>query len=61
VQSWHVEGNLFSSLLTIDSDLNYVPDLAESWEILEGGTIYVFHLTFRTPSDGDPRIFPGAF
>jgi ABC-type transport system substrate-binding protein len=44
VQSWHVEGNLFNSLLTIDTELNYVPDLAESWEILEGGTVYVFHL-----------------
>ena len=35
VQSWYVAGNLFNSLLTIDSELNYVPDLAESWEILE--------------------------
>src|SRR5688572_1975329 len=44
VQSWYVAGNLFNSLLTIDSELNYVPDLAESWEILENGTVYVFHL-----------------
>ena len=42
VQSWYVEGNLFNSLLTIDSELNYVPDLAESWEILENGKVYVF-------------------
>jgi ABC-type transport system substrate-binding protein len=44
VQSWYVEGNLFNSLLTIDSELNYVPDLAESWEIQESGKVYVFHL-----------------
>ena len=44
VQSWYVAGNLFNSLLTIDSELNYVPDLAESWEILEDGKVYVFHL-----------------
>ena len=44
VQSWYVAGNLFNSLLTIDSELNYVPDLAESWEILENGKVYVFHL-----------------
>ena len=23
--------------------------------------LWVLYLTFRTPSDGDPRIFPGAF
>jgi peptide/nickel transport system substrate-binding protein len=44
IQSWHVVGNLFNSLLTIDTELNYVPDLAESWEILEDGKVYVFHL-----------------
>jgi ABC-type transport system substrate-binding protein len=44
IQSWHVVGNLFNSLLTIDGELNYIPDLAESWEILEGGKVYVFHL-----------------
>jgi ABC-type transport system substrate-binding protein len=37
-------GNLFNSLVTIDAELNYVPDLAESWEILEDGKVYVFHL-----------------
>jgi peptide/nickel transport system substrate-binding protein len=44
IQAWHVEGNLFNSLLTIDAQLNYVPDLAESWDALEGGRVYVFHL-----------------
>jgi ABC-type transport system substrate-binding protein len=44
VQAWFVAGNLFNSLITIDSELNYVPDLAESWEILENGKVYVFHL-----------------
>ena len=40
----YVMGNLFNSLVTIDAELNYVPDLAESWEILEGDKVYVFHL-----------------
>jgi peptide/nickel transport system substrate-binding protein len=44
VQAYRVLGNLFNSLITIDTALNYVPDLAESWEILEGGKVYVFHL-----------------
>jgi ABC-type transport system substrate-binding protein len=39
-----VAGNLFNSLLTIDSELNYAPELAESWDILENCQVYVFHL-----------------
>lgn len=31
-------------LVTIDAELNIVPDLAASWEILEHGKVYVFHL-----------------
>jgi ABC-type transport system substrate-binding protein len=44
VQAWHVVGSLFNSLVTIDAQLNFVPDLAESWEVLEHGKVYVFHL-----------------
>jgi ABC-type transport system substrate-binding protein len=44
LQSWHMMGNLFNSLITIDTHLNYVPDLAESWELAEDGKVYVFHL-----------------
>jgi ABC-type transport system substrate-binding protein len=34
LQAYRVVGNLFNSLVGIDAALNYVPDLAESWEIL---------------------------
>jgi ABC-type transport system substrate-binding protein len=44
IQAYFVVGNLFNSLLSIDADLNYVPELAESWEVLEDGRVYVFHL-----------------
>ncbi len=44
IQAYFVVGNLFNSLLTIDAELNYVPDLAESWEVLENAKVYVFHL-----------------
>ena len=44
MQARHVVGNLFNSLVTIDAELNFVPDLAESWEILENSKVYVFHL-----------------
>jgi peptide/nickel transport system substrate-binding protein len=60
IQAWHVVGNLFNSLLTIDAELNYVPDLAESWEVLEDGKVYVFHLRqgvkFHDGSDFDAEV-----
>ena len=53
-------GNLFNSLVTIDTNLNYVPDLAESWEILENGKVYVFHLRrgvkFHDGTDFDAEV-----
>jgi ABC-type transport system substrate-binding protein len=60
VQSWHVVGNLFNSLLTIDADLNIIPDLAESWEVLEDGKVYVFRLRrgvkFHDGTDFDAEV-----
>jgi peptide/nickel transport system substrate-binding protein len=60
VQAYRVLGNLFNSLITIDTALNYVPDLAESWEILEGGRVYVFHLRkgvrFHDGTDFDAEV-----
>ena len=44
MQARLVVGNLFNSLATIDAELHIVPDLAASWEILENGKVYVFHL-----------------
>jgi peptide/nickel transport system substrate-binding protein len=44
IQAYFVVGNLFNSLVTIDAELNYVPELAESWDVLEDGKVYVFHL-----------------
>jgi oligopeptide transport system substrate-binding protein len=35
---------LFSGLLELAADDELVPDVAQSWEVLEGGTRYVFHL-----------------
>ena len=28
----------------MNADLQLIPDLAESWEINEDGTVYIFHL-----------------
>ncbi len=60
IQAYFVVGNLFNSLLTIDADLNYIPELAESWDVLEDGKVYVFHLRqgvkFHDGTDFDAEV-----
>ena len=34
----------FSGLVSLDPNLNLVPDLAESWDVSADGTVYTFHL-----------------
>ncbi len=46
---------VFGGLVTIDRDLNIVPDLALDWDISEDGRIYTFHLRpDATFHDGKP-------
>jgi oligopeptide transport system substrate-binding protein len=46
---------LFSGLVALESGLDITPDLASSWEILEGGRKYIFHLRQDAQwSDGVP-------
>ena len=55
IQDFRVQANLFSPLVEIDGELNVVPNVAHSWEVLEGGKRYLFHLrddVFWT--DGSP-------
>ena len=35
---------MFSGLVSLNSELDIVPDLAESWDVSEGGTQYTFNL-----------------
>jgi peptide/nickel transport system substrate-binding protein len=44
LQNYYVNQNLFNTLVTLDENLDFVPDLAESWEIQEQGKTYLFHL-----------------
>jgi oligopeptide transport system substrate-binding protein len=47
--------HLFSGLLDLTGDDELVPDVAHSWEVLDGGTRYLFHLRNDvTWSDGAP-------
>lgn len=36
--------HLFGGLATLDKDLRVVPDIAERWEVGQGGTVYTFYL-----------------
>jgi peptide/nickel transport system substrate-binding protein len=42
--SAEISGMIFNGLIKYDKDINLVGDLAESWEILDGGLVIVFHL-----------------
>jgi ABC-type transport system substrate-binding protein len=44
LQNYYVNQNLFNTLVTLDENLGFVPDLAESWDVQEQGKIYLFHL-----------------
>ncbi len=46
---------VFSGLVTMNTDLQLVPDIAESWEIDDTGTVYTFHLRKNAKfHDGKP-------
>ena len=46
---------LYNGLVSVDDDLEIQPELAKSWEITEGGTVYTFALTDGvTWHDGTP-------
>jgi ABC-type oligopeptide transport system substrate-binding subunit/class 3 adenylate cyclase/tetratricopeptide (TPR) repeat protein len=46
---------LFSGLVEFSPEMDVMPDLAESWEVLEGGRRYIFHLREGVAwSDGLP-------
>jgi oligopeptide transport system substrate-binding protein len=50
-----VVGRIFSGLVTLDENLQVVPDLAERWEVSEDGTVYTFYLRPEvTFHDGKP-------
>ena len=39
LQNIYLAGNLFNGLVTVDERLDYVPDLAESWEVQDNGKV----------------------
>ena len=48
---------LYSGLVSLDTNLNLTPDLAESWDISADGTVYTFHLRTNAKfQDGRPVV-----
>jgi len=43
-ESFWVSNNTHNALVTLDPEFNIVPDLAKSWEIIDQGKEYLFHL-----------------
>lgn len=39
-----ITDQIFNGLVGLDDQLNPIPELAASWEISEGGKVYIFHL-----------------
>jgi len=44
LQNYYVIQNIYNTLVTVDANFEYVPELAESWDVQDGGKTYVFHL-----------------
>ncbi len=43
-ETYWVSNNTHNALVTLDADFDIVPDLAKSWEIVDKGKEYIFHL-----------------
>src|ERR1700691_3560315 len=39
-----IDDQLYNGLVQMDTALGIMPDIAKSWEIKDGGKLYVFHL-----------------
>jgi ABC-type oligopeptide transport system substrate-binding subunit/DNA-binding SARP family transcriptional activator len=44
IYAWGIAKHLFSCLVTFGPDKEIVPDIAKTWQVLEGGRKYIFHL-----------------
>lgn len=53
---------IFSGLVSFDTDLNVIPDIAERWEVSEDGTVYTFYLRTNVLfHDGSRRVTADDF
>ena len=52
---------IFSGLVALNTDLQLVPDVAESWEINEDGTVYTFHIRDNAKFHDGKRVTADDF
>jgi tetratricopeptide (TPR) repeat protein/predicted Ser/Thr protein kinase len=52
---------LFSGLVELSPEMSVVPDVARSWEVLEGGRKYIFHLRDDVRWSDGARVSAGDF
>ena len=52
---------IFSGLVALNTDLQLVPDIAESWEINEDGTVYTFHIRDEAKFHDGKRVTADDF
>ena len=52
---------IFSGLVVLNTDLQLVPDIAESWEINEDGTVYTFHIRDEAKFHDGKRVTADDF
>ncbi len=52
---------IFSGLVALNTDLQLVPDVAESWEINDDGTVYTFHIRENAKFHDGTRVTADDF
>ena len=52
---------IFSGLVALNTDLQLVPDVAESWEINDDGTVYTFHIRDNAKFHSGRRVIADDF
>ena len=52
---------IFGGLVAFDPDLNLIPDLAESWEISDDGTVYTFKIRDNAVFDDGKKVTSDDF
>ncbi len=52
---------IFSGLVALNTDLQLIPDIAESWEINDDGTIYTFHIRENAKFHDGKRVTADDF
>lgn len=53
--------NLFSGLTRLDQELNVLPEVARSWQVLDDGRRYIFHLRDDWPWTDGTMVTAGDF